>query len=82
MGNSVILKTFMYRHEAEMAKGLLEDNSIEAIISADDMGGYRPHLSLSMGNVRLLVRSQDFERARDILKVLDHPAEDAQPEGD
>ena len=37
-----------------MAQGLLKDNGIEAMLSSDDCGGYRSHLTLeSLGMVIL-----------------------------
>ncbi|UCC94765.1 MAG: DUF2007 domain-containing protein [Candidatus Omnitrophota bacterium] len=66
-----VVKTFPYRHYAEAARGLLEDKGIEAIVLADDAGGYRPHIALGM--VKLLVKEENIEKAQEILKVLDHP---------
>ena len=68
------IATFLYRHEAELAKSLLSEKGIEAIISADDLGGYRP--DLSMGNVKLLVKKEDVEKAKEVLKVLEKPIEE------
>ncbi len=71
MSDLVNVKTFVYRHEAELAQGILKDNNIESIVSADDAGGYRPHLS--MGKVRLMVNENDAARAREILGVIEKP---------
>jgi len=71
----VNIKTFLYRHEAEMAKGLLDEENIEAMISADDLGGYRPHLAFGMGGVQLLVKKEDVEKAQAIIKVLEDSIE-------
>lgn len=76
MSDLTIIRTFLNRHEAEMAQGLLNESGITSIILADDAGGYRPHLSLSMGNVKLLVKKDDFDNAKAILKVLDSNVED------
>ena len=70
MVDLVNIKTFLYRHEAEMAKGLLAEENIEAMISADDLGGYRPHLAFGMRGVRLLVKKEDVQKAQEIIKVL------------
>jgi hypothetical protein len=61
----VEVASFPNRIEAEMARGALEAAEIESVVSADDAGGLRPHLWLS--GVRLLVRAEDAERARELL---------------
>ena len=67
------IKEFFNRHEAGIAKGLLEHQGIRSVISADDCGGLRPHLALGMGGVRLLVKKEDVEEALEVLKVMDEP---------
>ncbi|UCC94764.1 MAG: DUF2007 domain-containing protein [Candidatus Omnitrophota bacterium] len=79
MGELVVIKTFPYRHDAELARGLLESEGIKAIISADDQAGYAPHLLSTRGKkgmARLLVKKEDIEKAQEILKVLDQPTTD------
>ena len=71
MDNLIVIKKFFRRYEAEHAKGLLEEQDIESIVSADDCGGFRPHLTLGMGNVRLLVQKEDGDKAREVLQVLE-----------
>ena len=61
----VTVRTFLNHIEAELAQGALEAAGVESIISADDAGGLRPHLSLL--GVRLLVRAQDAEQAARII---------------
>ena len=61
----VVIKTFLNRIEADLAKGALEANGIEAIIRADDAGGTRP--SLWTGGIELLVRAEDVEAASVVL---------------
>jgi len=57
---------FNRRHEAETAQGFLNDAGIESMISADDAGG--ADLGLSLTSVaKLLVRSEDEARAREVL---------------
>ena len=68
MAELICIKTYNNRYEAELAKGLLETNNIIATILADDAGGMRPHLLLSTGGVRLLVREKDSGKALEILK--------------
>jgi hypothetical protein len=61
----VVVGTFLNQIDAELARGALEAGGIESLISADDAGGLRPHLSLS--GVRVLVRADDAEQATKIL---------------
>jgi hypothetical protein len=61
----VVVKTFLSRIDADLAKGALESAGIEAIVRADDVGGTRP--SFWMGGVALLVRAEDQRDARKIL---------------
>lgn len=62
----VVLATFSYRHEAEFALATLQEAGIDAVLMADDAGGAYAGLSLS-GQARILVRSSQLERARDLL---------------
>jgi len=71
MSQLVILKTYYHKHDAQMAQGLLNERGIDSILQTDDCGGFRPHISLSMGNARLLVQKEDVEQAKETLKVLD-----------
>jgi len=61
----VVLRQFFSTIEAELALGALRAAGIEAMVSADDCGGMRPHLQ--MGRVSLLVRAADVEDATGIL---------------
>jgi hypothetical protein len=62
----VVLKTFSYRHEGELARTTLEAMGIQSALMVDDAGG--AHVGLSFSNpARLLVRREDEEAAREIL---------------
>ncbi len=61
----VVVRTYSDETEASLAKTALEASSIECMIRSDDYGGLTP-LSLTRG-VDLLVRSEDFEKADEIL---------------
>ncbi len=61
----VVVGTFLNKIDAELARGALQASGIESLVSADDAGGMRP--GLWMGGVRLLVHSEDVERATEIL---------------
>jgi hypothetical protein len=61
----VVVRTFLNKFDAEMAKSALDAANIDAMVKADDAGGTRPGLWL--GGVELLVRAEDAERAAEIL---------------
>lgn len=63
------IESFTSNFEAEMAKNLLEDNYIEALIGKDDCGGMMPNLQFVQG-VRLYVLPRDVEKSRSLLQAL------------
>jgi hypothetical protein len=64
----VVVRTFLNRIDAELARTALEAADIESIVSADDTAGLRPGVWMSgMSGVRLLVRAEDAKRAATIL---------------
>ena len=67
----VVVRQFMSTVDAELAQGALRAAGIDAMVSADDCGGMRPHLQV--GRVALLVRPEDLEEAT---RILDLPAEE------
>ena len=62
----IAIRTFTSESEADIAKGALQAFGIECMLSHDDCGGQRPHLTLT-GGIRLLVRPEDAERAEEAL---------------
>lgn len=60
---TVVVRTFRSRLEAEMAQGLLEGEGIRSEITADDIGGQIP----GMFPARLAVLREDSERAEQVL---------------
>lgn len=64
----VVVHSFDSEVEAQMAKGRLESEGIEAIVSSDDCAGLHPHLQRVYG-VKLLVFKKDLVRAQSILEV-------------
>jgi hypothetical protein len=62
----VVVRTFSYRHEAELGRSMLEGHGVDAIVSADDCGGLRPAVGV-MAGVRLLVRRSDEKKAGKLL---------------
>jgi len=67
MKDLVVVETYTYRHEAELAQTALEAAGINSMISADDAGGEVVGLEFTRG-VRLLVCLEDEEAAREILE--------------
>lgn len=67
---------FHWRHEAEMALGILEDEGIPGVVLADDAGGAYPGI---FGGARLVVPAEHAERARLVLAELG--AEEAEEGG-
>ena len=63
----MVAHVFAYRHEAELARGMLEAEGIEAMIEADDCGGQRPLMGANVG-VKLLVRRADEKKAKNLLQ--------------
>jgi hypothetical protein len=62
----VTVRIFASEFEADIAKAALEAFGIDCMLSRDDCGGQRPHLLLGAG-IRLLTRSDDAERAEEVL---------------
>jgi len=71
MADLICIRKYNNRIEAEIARGLLEANNIPAVVAADDAGGMRPHLLLGDAAVRLTVREEDAEKARQLLEDTD-----------
>jgi cell division protein FtsN len=65
---------FPSRAEAHVSRARLAAEGLEAIVAADDAGGYEPQLGLTNG-VRLMVRAQYAALALSILE----PTEPASP---
>ena len=63
----VVVRTYDYRHEAEVGRSVLEAHSVPSVISADDSGAMGPWLGRSTGGVRLLVRHADRVKAKELL---------------
>jgi len=67
MDNWITIETCLNRIEAEVIKGFLEYNGIQAIVQADDAGGQEPFLNIGLGGVRVQVL---FENKEEALKLL------------
>ena len=75
--NLVVVGAFGTAPEAELAKGALQTAGIDAMIRADSVGGMRPHVAWASGGYKVLVREEDEEAAREVLR----PVEPDQEEG-
>jgi hypothetical protein len=63
---TAVIARFNLRHEGEIALGFLRDADITAALFIDDAGGTEPNLAF-VSPARLVVRSEDRARAREIL---------------
>lgn len=66
MASLVAVASFSTHIEADLACSALDAAGIDAMMTADDAGGQRPHLSFSQGVV-VMVREEDEEAAREVL---------------
>lgn len=65
---TVCVKTFLTRPEAEVAKSVLDANGIECFVLADDEGGMSPFpMRASTTGVGLFVRKADVMNAKNLL---------------
>ncbi len=76
----VEVEIFLNDLDGEIARGLLAENGIEALISKDDCGGMMPNLQVSTG-VRLYVLPRDVEKSENLLKMLSNENISPQTEG-
>jgi hypothetical protein len=63
----VVVQSFGSQFEADLAKGVLEESGIQAIVQGDTAGRMREHLAWSGAGFKLLVREDDAATARDVL---------------
>jgi len=62
----VVVRTYGFRHEAEVGRSMLEANEVDAVINGDDAGGIQPGMAAANG-IKLLVRRSDGQKARLLL---------------
>jgi len=60
----IAITSFRSTAEAQIAKGVLDDAGIESVIRSDNAGGMYP----AIGDVELLVRSEDIDKANELLE--------------
>jgi hypothetical protein len=56
-----------FLHEAELLKSVLENAGIEAILPDEHTLGVDPGLTPAFGGVRVFVRAEYLDRARDVI---------------
>ncbi|RZJ68526.1 MAG: DUF2007 domain-containing protein [Flavobacterium sp.] len=61
------LATYTYSSEAQIFKGLLESHGIEVFIRDNHTVDADPLVSNAVGGVKLFVRTEDLDMAKDIL---------------
>ena len=71
MADLVVVRTFLYNFDAEIARGALEAAGIESMILADVCLGMQPQLW--MHGVSLVVRNEDQLRAAEVLSSIAEP---------
>ena len=65
----VVLQAYGTEVDANVAKGLLESSGIDATIQSDTAGRMREHLAWSGLGHRLLVREEEADTARSVLRL-------------
>lgn len=71
MSQPVEVARYAWRHEAEMAAGVLEDAGIGAVVVADDAGG----MYAGIASARVVVAPEEADRAREVLDRFHESAE-------
>lgn len=63
----VVVQSYGSRPEADLAKSVLEDAGVPAMIQSDTAGGMREHLAWSGAGFKILVREEDVAAAQELL---------------
>ncbi len=71
-GGPVEVARYRWRHEAEMALGILEDEGIPGAVLADDIGG----AYVGIGEARIVVPAEHADRAQAVLAELEEERKD------
>ena len=80
MSANVVVRTFSYRHEAELFRSILESHGIASLVGADDEGALHPGLGFARG-VHLFVAEEDAAQASDVLDACEDASDAADGEG-
>lgn len=65
MADLICIKKFGSRHDADVAKSVLDANGIKSFVQSDDAGGMYPFMT---EQIQLLVKSTDVQEANKILE--------------
>jgi len=69
--NEVVLAhTFSRDADAQIARTILADHGIECILDNDIFSGILPIGFNSIGGIRLMVRADDLQRAKDLIDSM------------
>lgn len=63
----VEVRSCHWLHEAQLLKSVLESAAIDALIPDEHTLGIQPLYGPALGGVRILVRADDLQRARELL---------------
>ena len=72
---TVLLRSYRYRHEADLARALLDAAGIRSVLIGDDAGGMGPHI-MSDNPIRLYVASESAAEAEEVL--AEPPSDEAE----
>ena len=67
----VEVRSCSWLHEAQVLTSVLESAGIESLIPDQYTVGVQPLYALALGGVRVLVRAEDLDRARELLDCVD-----------
>ena len=67
MRDWIILKTYTYQHEAELAQAYLNDEGIQVIVSDELMNQLH---APGIGGVKLMVHQNDYDKCLELLKEI------------
>ena len=73
----ILLKTYNSPIDANIDKGLLGANGIEAVLFDENTVYANPILTTTVGGVKLLVRESDYQESLDVLNDLGNEIQEA-----
>jgi hypothetical protein len=76
----VEVRSCAWLHEAQFLKSVLAGAGIEAMIPNEHTLGVQPLYAVALGGIRVLVKTEDADRAREVLDSADARA-DASDDG-
>ncbi len=76
MSDIVEIASFASSFEAKTASAHLAAEGITSSVVTDNAGGTIPSMSMLEGGVRLIVRTEDAERAKDVLSAVEEQTVD------